>query len=249
MPTGADIARAALRRAGILSFEEEGDAAEIADALSVISDLLDAWRTDHLTISGITRTAYSLVTNTQSYTIGSGGTFNQEFPSDIKRWSVIPDGGAASPVEIPRGRPLEWEEWQRIPVKSQTGDYPSKLWFDSRQDAGLGRILVWPIPDSNSPDIVLYNEVAALTALVHATSYTLPIGVKRALVLNGALELSLSGAYEVPDKTIQKLAAVAPQALADVKRQHYRPTPISPIRPEFARLGRRGKRFDIRVNE
>src|SRR3990167_7047001 len=154
--TGTQIARSALREIGVLDPIEAGDAEQLTDALDVATDLIDTWRTMRLTVRGITRTVYSLAANTQTYTIGTGGAFAQDYPTKIVRWGVIPDDDAADPVEHPMGRPLNFEEWSRVRVKSTTGAYPTQMYDDLRWASGLGTLSFYPIPDNGDVDVALY---------------------------------------------------------------------------------------------
>lgn len=240
--TGTEIARAALREIGVLDPIEAGHAEQLDDARAVGADLLDTWRTEKLTISGVTRAVYSLTTDLQSHTIGSGGTFNQDYPTAILRWSVIPDDDAADPIEHPMGRPLTDDEWQAIRVKSTTGAYPTRMWYDKRYSAGLGRCLFYPIPDNADVDVVLYALVPAITALEANTSYDLQPGAARALKLNLAVELGL-GRYAREGGLPDGLERRAAQAKGAWKRSNLVPRE-SGIRREFL-IGTRGRTHNI----
>jgi hypothetical protein len=180
--TGQEIARQALRECEVIDPTEAGEAELIADTLVVATNLLDLWRRKKLTISGVTRNVYSLVSGTQAYTIGSGGTFNQTWPTAIERWSVIPDDDAADPVEQSRGRPLTAFEWQQVRVKSLQASSPSVMYWDGRSVAGLGTASFYPVPDNNDVDVVLYCFLPEIVSLVQNTSYTLPPGMSEALI-------------------------------------------------------------------
>ena len=164
--TGTEIARAALREIGVIDPIEAGDAELLADTLAVGTDMIDGWRIERLLIPAITRSVYSLATNTQSYSIGSGGTFNQDYPQAILSWSVIPDDDAAATAlrELPMGRPLTAGQWQGVRIKGQTGSYPRRLWFDRTFAAHLGACLFHPIPDNADVDVVLYSAIPDLVA-------------------------------------------------------------------------------------
>ena len=218
----------------MLDAVEAGSAELLEDALTVGSDLLDSWRLDKLTISGITRTVYSLVTSTQSYTIGSGGTFDQDYPTTIEAWSVIPDDDAAATAlqEMPMGRPLTWDQWQQIRVKGQTGSYPTRMYFDRRWAAGLGNLLFHPIPNNGDVDIVLYQTVPAITTLVSATTYNLRTGVVRALKLGLAVDLGL-GRFAREGGLPAGLEQRAAHAYGLLKRSNYIPRE-TPMRAEFS---------------
>jgi len=185
---GRDIARASLREIGVIDPIEPGSDELIADTLNVGTDLIDGWRLERLTIPSITRSVYNLAT-TQTYTLGSGGTFDQDYPQAILAWSIIPDPGVAQPLEIPMGRPLTWAQWQAIRQKAQTGAYPTALYWDKAYAAHLGTISVHPIPTSATPDLVLYQAIPSMTALVAGTQYDLRPGYAEAIKTNLAIRL------------------------------------------------------------
>lgn len=229
--TGTQLVTAALRELGVLGSTATASGDRLSDGITVGSDLLDSWRTEHLLVSGITIATYSLVSGTQSYTIGSGGTFDQTYPTAIELWSVIPDDDAADPNEIPMGRPLTYAEWQQIRVKSSTGARPTSLYYDRAWAAGVGNILVYPIPDNNDVDIKLYAKVPAITSLVAGTSYNLAPACARAIKLNLALELAdRYGAGGIVSPRLEQRAADAKMLW---KRSNIIPKE-SPMRGEFA---------------
>ena len=226
--TGRNIVRDALRELGVLQSNETADGDATQQGLDVASDLLDTWRTERLTISGVTIASYDLVADTATYTIGSGGDWDQDYPTAIERWSVIPDGGETDPVEIPRGRPLTPEEWQRIAVKTLTGAYPTWLYFDRAFSAGLGTVSVYPVPTTSDPDVRLYTRTPAITTLVLNTAYTLTPGYIRAFKLHLAIELAGRNGLEPSASLIGR----AKEAKGWLKAQHIQPRE-SPINPAF----------------
>jgi len=233
--TGTQFARAALKEIGVLDPIEDGAPELIAEALEVGTDLLDSLRNEHLTISGVTRTVYALASGQQTRTIGSGGNFDQDYPADIRRWSVIADNTATHPVEQHRGRPLTDEEWQAISVKTSTG-VPSKMWFDQRYAAGLARLLFWPIPNIAIASVVLYQFVPAIVSLVAATSYDLQPGFALVIKTGIANELAESGRFDVDADRATRIARRHARALGRLKKANIR-TPESRIRSDFATIG------------
>ena len=237
--TGMQIVTSALRELGILGMVQTASGDRLDDGIDAACGLLDSWRLERLLIPGITISLYNLASGTQTYTIGTGGTFNQTYPTSIECWSVIPDGSATNPVEHPMGRPLTSDQWQAIRVKSSTGSYPTSLYYDHSYAAGLGTVLVHPIPNSNLPDVKLYARVPALTALVAATSYDLAPGVHRALILNLAMELvDRYGSAAIVSPNLDKRATTS---LAAIKRANIVPKE-SPIRSEFVIGSEAGRR-------
>lgn len=241
--TGAELARKALKEIGMLDPTEAGEGENIAAALEVGTDMIDAWSLDRLTIPAATRSVYPLTANTQDYTIGEGGDFDQGFPNLIESWAVIPDDTASEPVEKPQGRPLTLSEWQAIRLKSATGAYPTRLYFDDQWADGLGRISVYTIPQGSNVSIVLYDFVAALSSFDEATEYNLRPGYTVAITTNWAIELASSLGRPV-DPELKKRAE---KYLGLIKRKNIKPQE-SGCRPEFAVGSRmRGTRFNVRT--
>ena len=239
--TGEAIARFALREIGVLDPTEAGSAELLDDAIAVGTDLLDEWRNDRLTISGVTRNVYSLTSGTQSYTIGSGGTFDQDWPQSIEYWSRIPDDDATDPIEQPMGRPLTFDQWQQVRVKTLDAAYPNKMYYDRRYSAGLGNCLFHPIPDNNDVDVVLYAFVPSITTLVSATTYDLRPGLAMAIKTNLAVEL-LEGRFKRAGDW-SGLYRRAARSLASVKRNNRIPKEAA-IHPNFV-IGSRGRGINI----
>lgn len=69
MRTAGDIAGRALIRAGVIASGETPTAAELSDAVTTLSDMLDSWSLEALTVFGTTEHVISL-TGAQQYTIG-----------------------------------------------------------------------------------------------------------------------------------------------------------------------------------
>ena len=75
--TGTQIVTSALREIQVLDPTATASGEHLADGLEAADDLLDYWRTNRLTFGGVTISQYSLSNGTQTYTIGSGGAFDQ----------------------------------------------------------------------------------------------------------------------------------------------------------------------------
>lgn len=220
----------ALKEIRVIDRVEVPNAEMMADGLEAASDMLDSWATEKLTISGMTISTYSLVTAQQNYTIGSGGNFNQTYPQRIEYWSVIPDDAATLPLERAMGRPYTVEQWQLIPQKSQTGEWPTAMYFDHSFASGLGLLSFYPIPNNSHVDIKLYQYIPAITSLAQATVYVLARGATLAIKLQLALRLAVG--YGTGATVSEELKQQATDALAVFKRSNYRPKE-SKIKGEF----------------
>lgn len=239
--TGTQIARSILREIGVLDPIENGHPELINDTLDAATDLLDAWRIEKLLVPAVVRSVFSLAANTQSYTIGPAATFAMNYPSRIECWSVIPNdaASAATLLELPRGRPLTWDQWQQVRVKGQTGAYPERMFFDDAYAAGMGACLFHPIPLGGHVDVVLYCSVAELTALTANGQYNLRPGYARAIKTNGAIEIADRHGRDVPGRLVQRAAT----SKGMLKRANIRPLEAQ-MRAEFS-IGGRGRRFNV----
>jgi hypothetical protein len=228
--TGTQYVTFALREIRVLDPTAAASGERLNDGMGAACDLLDTWRTMKLTMRGTTISPYTLVSGKQTYTIGPNGDFNQVYPASIDNWSIVPDVTAAYPSEIPKGRPLTADEWQQIGVKTNPGQ-PYALYFDRSYVAGLGNVLVYPIPNAANIGVRLYEHNAVITALVAGTSYDLAPGFQRAFQLNLALELA--DRYGTGATVSPGLAARANAALSAFLKSNIVPKE-SQIRREFA---------------
>lgn len=240
---GREIAKHALREIGVIDPIEAGTTEVLTDACEVATRLIDRWRTQRLTIRAVTRATYNLVAAQQSYTIGLGGNFNQDYPESIAAWSIIQDGAATDPNEIPMGEPFTWDEWQRIRTKSQTAPWPIRMWFDKAFTAHVGKLWFHPIPETSDPDVVLYQRVPVMTSLLPATQYDLEPAFADALILN--LAVRLCPRHKVPLTEVGDVKRDADHALGDLKRSHVQLLE-SPMRSEFS-IGNGGGRRTFNI--
>src|SRR3990167_2496617 len=176
--------------------------------------------------------------------MGWGGTFSRDWPQSIEYWSRIPDDDATDPVEQPMGRPLTYDQWQQVRVKTLDAAYPNKMFFDRQFSAGLGNCLFHPIPDNNDVDVVLYTFVPAIISLVSGTTYNLGPGVAMAIKTNLAVEL-LEGRYKRPGD-FSGLYRRGGRGRGARTRAEQKPKEAR-IHPNFA-IGSRGRGINIYTN-
>lgn len=179
----------ALSDLGVLASGQTASAADLALGLRRLNAMIDDWRTSGLLVPLWTRTAYNLVAGTATYTIGSGGTFNQDRPERIPAAGLILDPSADSPTEYALGSSLTRYEWVGVTDKDVSGT-PRAIYYNPTYTASLGVITVYPVPDSSDYDLVLYTPTPLAQFADTSTSYVLPSGYERAIVKNLALELA-----------------------------------------------------------
>src|SRR5206468_2029310 len=93
MPTTSatcqDIVGRAMKYIGSFAAGEPLEAENAADALDVLNGMLDSWAADRLFIFATTISPFALTSNVQSYTIGTGATFNTTRPSIIEAANIL----------------------------------------------------------------------------------------------------------------------------------------------------------------
>lgn len=212
--TGRDLVSASLRLIGAIAPGESVDSQEATDGLAAINRLIDSWSNENLLIYAITREQFTLVANTTSYTIGSGGDFNTTRPQWIER-ALIRDDSVTDPIEYTVSL-LSNEEYSSIASKSVTSQIPYALYDDGGYP--LRTLSLYPTP-SAAHKLVLYSGKPLTTIASLDTSLSLPPGYERALVYNGALELS----PEYGNPIDQTILAIAMDSKASIKRKNHRP--------------------------
>lgn len=218
-----DFVKRAMKLLGVLDPAEDPEPDEAADGLVALNEFIDDLATQRQTIYAIARTLYPLTANVSSYTLGTGGVWDQVRPVWIERASVVPDRTVAKPIEIPIGAPITLKEYQAIAQKLATALYPDRLFWDQGWAAGLSTILVYPVPTASVASIVLYTPTALTVFADLATQYTFPPAYARMLRYNLAMELA-------PDYDVTPSALVvrnAGKSLANVKRANFKPTEAS----------------------
>lgn len=210
--TGQDLIASALRLIGALASGETASAAEAADALVILNQMLDAWSANRLTVFTLSRQVFTLQASKQNYTMGTGGDFNVTRPAKIQYWSIISNANPLQPLELQANSDfLTDEEWQEVRVKNITGALPRKLYDDG--GFPLRTLSFWPVPDNSSVQTALYTWNALQQFADLVTDYTFPPGYLEAIKYNFAIRL----AAEWPGQLQAATPILAQQALANIK--------------------------------
>jgi hypothetical protein len=182
--TASNLIAGSLRLLGVLAAGESLPADMGADCLTALNQLLDGWSTERLAIYSQTRNLFALVSGTQRYTIGTGGTWNQDRPLWIDAAAYLTSAGLEVPIRV-----LTRDEWAHVGQKSISDAVPQAVFYNPTFP--LGAVDVYPKPTDASVQIVLYTPLAALTTVAAlTTSISVPPGWLKALRYNLALELA-----------------------------------------------------------
>lgn len=192
--------------------EEDVDnfsADQLAHGLEAVQDMLDSWSLDPFKQFELTLSNFNTANATASYTIGAAQTWNTSQPIDIDQ-AFIRVSNEDYQVEVVKRR-----EFNKIPDKAKTGR-PTKLYF--QRGASTGTVYLWPVPTATEA-IYLDMRKALATFSALANEVTLPLGYRRAIVFNLAVEIAPD--YEIePSAEINRMAAESLAAIMQINSPH-----------------------------
>lgn len=199
---------------GVTAGDDALTGGEAQQALRVFNRMIETWNTQRLMVYTINRNTYPLTTSQQTYTLGTGGTFNAARPVRIENASIIPTASAPT-LEIPI-QMLRDEQWQEIPVKSVTSTFPTMVYPDGAFP--LNTLSFWPIPTA-ACSVVLYtwNQIQPYSDLT--ASLSLPNGYEEPLVYNLAVRLAAFYGVEPLPSVLQ----IAMRGKAFIASQNWTP--------------------------
>jgi len=208
--TIADIIRLAMMTIGVLAEGEAPSAAQMADAISLMNMLFDAWSTEKLFVYSVTQDVFSFVGSQQTYQWGIGAPdFTTARPVYIQSASVRISPGNPQQIDIPL-EIYNTDQWARLSVKNTSGVWPTRLYVDFQFP--YAKLNFWPIPQGvNQVYINSWKPLAAVTGPTE--SFSLPPGYSDAVMYNLAVRLGMM--YGKP--LVPELAAYASSSKAKLK--------------------------------
>lgn len=211
-----DTIKAALTEIGVLAEGETPSAASSADAFTALNNLLDAWAAERLMIYTITRTTWTIVASTASYTVGASATINIIRPTFVQ--GVGYTDSSVSPVSEMPLVPLTEDGYRNYRQKTQTSTLPNYFYYNPTFASGYATLYLLPIPTSSTLTGTLYapQQIAQFSATSDTVS--LPPGYARMLRKNLAVELAPSYGRQVDPE----LSKQARQSMEIVKRSNKR---------------------------
>jgi hypothetical protein len=209
-----DVIVDALRELGVLAAGEVATSDDAIAGLAAMNRLIDQWAAEELQIYQTTRTTWTIVSGTQDYTLGTGGTINVARPVFIDHINFV-DTAPTPDIEYQMS-PLTDDAWSRVPIKSITAPLPTSYYYNPTYP--LGTVSLWPVPTSATLLGVLYAPQAVAEFTAYTTAISLPPGYRRMIVKNLAVEMSPS--YERPCS--RELVMQAMESKAAVKRANKR---------------------------
>lgn len=206
MRTAGDIAGRALIRAGVIASGETPTAAELSDAVTTLSDMLDSWSLEALAVFGTTEHVIALA-GQQRYTIGPSGDVLATRPIAV-RSAFVRNGDADTPLKL-----CSPEYMDDFASKDSAGQ---GYWISFEGSTPDATLRLWPVPDG-ALHLRVSQPVVQITDI--NDELDLPPGWFHAMVLNLAVHLCEEYGFALA----QGLAETAQTAKANIKRANLKP--------------------------
>jgi hypothetical protein len=211
--TALEIIKTAMRLIGVIATGETPSAAEAADGLSALNDVIETWNTEGMTVYGSIATAFTATPNVGSYTIGPTGAFVTASPRPVRIDGVYASfQGVDFPVQ-------QWtyDQYMGAAVKATASTYPTRYAYVNTFPNG--QIYLWPVPAvAITLNLDIAVQIGAITSL--ATALTFPPGYARALQWELAAELAPQYGIELTATQV----ALARNAKAAIKKANHVPS-------------------------
>lgn len=214
--TAQDVITSALKKLGVLFKNETPSDDESSDALTSLNNMIASWSNESLIIYADVKETFSLTSGVNSYTIGTGQTFNTDRPIAIKT-ATINLNNVDYQVDI-----LPWDDYlAQISFKITGSTIPEIIAYDNAFPTGT--IYVYPQPATSSATLTLLSEKQLTAFASLTTDVSLPPGFLRALTYNLAIEIASEFGAQ-PDPTV---VAIASSSKGNIKRAALRAQPMT----------------------
>ncbi len=229
----SDLIYHGLRLAGIaLAPERIPSSPMYGDGLRALNRMLGNWSTQRSNIFNLNIDQWTVVANTQSYTIGPGGDFDTARPQRIPMANLILQ---TTPTDVRRPMALLTDaQWASKRVQ-QIFSMPLEIYNDS--DAPLSKLYFWPIPDQTY-QIELYTWQALTKAVSINDTLSYPDGYEEAIVYGVAKRLMPM--FRDRRRSAEEDALVVQQAAASLSAIQSLNSPAPQMRTDEALTGRGG---------
>ena len=155
------IIRDAMEDAGLLQDGDDPSSEQFAKNTRRLNDLINFWQTKGLKLWTQTDQSITLVSGTQAYTLGPGGSIMTTKPMRILQGYYLDSSNVRRPIY-----PLSWDEWLRLSQVTQTGAISQ--FFVDKQRANLV-VRFWLTPDATAATgtahLLVQQQIANFTGL------------------------------------------------------------------------------------
>lgn len=207
--SGHDFIKSALRMIRVYSAGDVPTAADAADSLAYLNQMMDAWDADALSVPNNQIQDFPLIAGQGVYMLGPGGDFNTLRPGKITAASVVLLNNPAQPNEQ-EIQILTEDEFQDIQLKLTPGTFPLVMYDDGASPKR--NVTFWPVP-SVINTFRMYSWQANTKFPDLATVFNFAPGYAEAIRYNLALRL----ADEFGGQLGQTIVSGAQMSLATVR--------------------------------
>lgn len=235
--TVRDLITGSFRLLGVLASGEQPAANEMQDAFASLNSMLDSWKLERLMVYAILPQTFSLVAGKKTYTIGTGGDFDTDWPTRIEKIQLNYNTGGVPinlPIEI-----LNLDQYQQFTVPDTTSTIPQWMYPDDAYP--LRSLSFYPVPSIvNTVDIFTWGLINGFASI--DDDIVLPPGYELALKSNLALQIA-------PEFGIQQINPITAAMAAD-SRAKIKSFNMKPLFMEVdSALTSRGGYFDWRTGQ
>jgi len=216
MPTGITalaLITNSMRKLGVIATGETPTAAEAADGLASLNDVLESYNIEGLTLWDRVAQSFTLTPGVANYTIGPSGALVTTPKRPVEIEGVY---GSFDGVDY-RVAPWTYDQYLAATVKATSTLYPLRYAYINHYPNG--QLLLWPTPSQAiTLNIDYFEQIAVVTSLTHVMAF--PPGYIRALQWELAGELAAD--YGVQLNETQ--AAGIRNSKAMLKKSNRRPS-------------------------
>lgn len=205
MTTARDNIKDALKKIHVLGVGDTLGGEDASDGFRELNRMLSSWSTEDALIYAETKETFTL-TGVESYTIGTGQTFNTTVPRDIKA-AYVTYAGLDHYLQI-----IDAKEYASICDKDLT-DIPSQLYFDSNYPTA--RIYMWPVGYSGMT-LTLISEKPLTSFASLDDDFDMPPEYEDAIVYN----LAVRRAPDYEREASTEVKRIASNSLKLIKKQN-----------------------------
>lgn len=220
--TANQVVTGALQLGNVIDPEDTPTAAMLSDGFRRLNMMMGQWSIQSLTIPVVAREVFSLVSGqggpTNPYTIGPGGDFDTTRPKRLEGAGLLL-GNTSPAVEMPRAV-LTDDAYEAIQIKDLANALFTSVYYNATFDGGLGRIYLWPVPNTTDNQLVLYRSQQLGLFTSATTSYDLPEGANEPMEYQ--LALRLAPVWGVPLSAIPDVVATAASSFGIFKRSNVK---------------------------
>lgn len=216
MATARAIIQDALTEIGAYAAGETMSSADASLGLLRLTNQIDSWKADRLTLAVQTRVTYTIPAGINTVTIGPTGTIVTQRPVWISGINYI-NPGTNPEVETMLG-PMDDDSYRVLTIKQQTSTLPQQFYYNPNDTNGT--LFFWPTVTQNV-GIALYLPQGVTDPTTLDSILIGPPGYQEAFMYQLALRLMQPFARKATD--CPNLSIMAANAFEAMKKPNVQP--------------------------